>query len=106
MDTADQRRAWASVAQHIGRASGTEYETPFGPFATDDESVIALRYGSNVDSLKNTQAADSAVVIHGWEHAPVDSSEVIRDTCRYSARPTPSRVRSYPVSMGLSESNV
>jgi deazaflavin-dependent oxidoreductase (nitroreductase family) len=77
METAGQPGAYAGVIQHVGRTSGNPYETPVGPFATDDGFVIALPYGTTPDWLKNVLAADSAVIIHEGNTYRVDSPELI-----------------------------
>lgn len=77
MKTAGQPGAYASVIQHVGRTSGTPYETPIGPFPTDEGFVIALPYGTTSDWLKNVLAAGSAVIIHDGSTYQVDHPEVI-----------------------------
>ena len=44
MKTAGTPGAYAGVILHVGRRSGRVYETPVGPFATNDGFVIALPY--------------------------------------------------------------
>ena len=69
--------ASASVVRHVGRNSGTAYETPVVAVATEDGFVIALPYGPNTDWLKNVLASGSATIVHeGNEHA-VDQPAVI-----------------------------
>jgi deazaflavin-dependent oxidoreductase (nitroreductase family) len=63
LHTAGQPGAYASVIRHVGRTSGNAYETPIGPFATDDGFVIPLPYGTTSDWLKNVQAAGNATII-------------------------------------------
>jgi deazaflavin-dependent oxidoreductase (nitroreductase family) len=77
MKTAGQPGAYASVIQHVGRTSGTPYETPIAPFPTDDGFVIALPYGTTSDWLKNVLAAGTAVIIHDGRTYQVDHPEVI-----------------------------
>ena len=77
MKTAGQPGAYAGVVRHVGRNSGTPYETPIGPFPTDHGFDIALPYGSSPDWLKNAVAAGSAVIVHEGVAYSVDSPEVI-----------------------------
>jgi hypothetical protein len=69
--------AVASVIRHVGRTSGALYETPIGPFTTDDGFVVALPYGTTPDRLKNVLAAGSAVIVHDGVTYRVDRPEVI-----------------------------
>ncbi|MEA2024014.1 MAG: nitroreductase family deazaflavin-dependent oxidoreductase [Actinomycetota bacterium] len=83
MKTAGQPGAMASVIRHVGRTSGTPYETPIGPFATDDGFVVALPYGSTPDWLKNLMAAGSAVIVHEGNTYRVDRPELIPSTVAF-----------------------
>ena len=42
----------SSVVHHVGRKSGTTYETPIDAVPTDEGFVIALPYGANTDWLQ------------------------------------------------------
>jgi hypothetical protein len=77
MKTAGQPGAYAGVVRHVGRTSGTPYETPIGPFPTDYGFDIALPYGSSPDWLRNVVAAGSAVIVHGGVAYSVDLPELI-----------------------------
>jgi len=77
MKTAGQPGAYAGVIRHVGRNSGTPYETPVGPFPTDYGFDIALPYGSSPDWLKNVVAAGSAVIVHEGVAYSVDLPELI-----------------------------
>lgn len=77
MKTAGQPGAYAGVVRHVGRNSGTPYETPIGPFPTDYGFDIALPYGSSPDWLKNVVAAGSAVIVHDGVAYSVDLPELI-----------------------------
>ena len=77
LKTAGTPGASASVVRHVGRTSGTAYETPVVAVATDGGFVIALPYGPNTDWLKNVLASGSATIVHeGNEHA-VDQPAII-----------------------------
>lgn len=72
MRTAGQPGAYASVVRHVGRTSGTAYETPVVARRTDDGFAIVLPYGSHADWLKNVMTAGRAVVVHeGHTHRVV-----------------------------------
>ena len=58
---------WApmfAIVYHRGRRSGTWYSTPVNIFPTEDEFVIALTYGSDVDWVKNLMAAGGGEIKH------------------------------------------
>lgn len=77
LKTAGTPGAYAGVVRHRGRRSGRLYETPIGPFATDDGFVIALPYGAGTDWVRNVLAAGSATLVtEGQEHA-VDEPEIV-----------------------------
>lgn len=85
METAGTPGAYASVVKHVGRASGTEYETPVGVVATGDGFVIALPYGTQADWLQNVLAAGKATIVHEGETHEVEEPEVlpIRDAAEH-----------------------
>ena len=77
MKTAGQPGANASVIRHVGRTSGKSYETPIGPFPTDDGFVIPLPYGTTPDWLKNVQRSGTATIITEGETWNVNQPEII-----------------------------
>ena len=77
MKTAGTPGAYASIVEHVGRTSGTEYQTPVGVVPTDDGFVIALPYGDQADWLKNVLAAGSATIVHDGETHEVEGPEVV-----------------------------
>jgi hypothetical protein len=77
MATAGQPGAYASVIQHVGRTSGTHYETPIGPFATGDGFVVPLPYGANADWVKNVLAERFAVIVNEGTAYQVDRPELV-----------------------------
>lgn len=83
MKTAGQPGATASVVRHVGRTSGTPYETPIGPYTTDDGFVVTLPYGSSPDWLKNVLAAGSAVIVHEGNTYRVDRPELVPSTVAF-----------------------
>jgi len=77
MEKAGRSGASASVVRHIGRSTGTAYETPIEAVATGDGFVIALPYGASADWLKNVIAAGTAVLVHDGAAYPVDHPELV-----------------------------
>jgi deazaflavin-dependent oxidoreductase (nitroreductase family) len=77
MRTAGEPGAMASAIRHVGRTSGTPYETPIGPVATDDGFVVPLPYGLSPDWLKNVLAAGSAIIVHEGAVYAVTDPEII-----------------------------
>lgn len=77
METAGKPGAFASKVRHVGRTSGTVYETPVGVVATDDGFAIALPYGTRADWVKNVLAAGSATLVTEGETWLVDHPEVV-----------------------------
>lgn len=70
--------AYASVVRHVGRSSGTPYETPVGAVPTEDGFVIALVYGSErSDWLKSVLAAGYATIVHEGLDYEVDRPRVL-----------------------------
>jgi len=67
----------SSVVHHVGRKSGTSYETPIDAVPTDDGFVIALPYGANTDWLKNVLASGTATIVHDGKTHVVGNPEVV-----------------------------
>ena len=76
MLSAGKPGAYASVIQHVGRSSGSSYETPIVPFATDDGFVVPLVYGSKADWVRNVLQAGSAVIINEGMTYEVEAPEL------------------------------
>jgi deazaflavin-dependent oxidoreductase (nitroreductase family) len=77
MATAGRPGAYASVVDHVGRRSGTSFETPIVPVTTEDGFVIALPYGARADWVQNVLAAGEATITHEGERYEVDHPEVV-----------------------------
>ena len=77
METAGQPGAYAAIIQHVGRTTGNAYETPIGPFESDEGFVIPLPYGTTPDWLKNVQYAGTATIIFEGSSYDVDHPELI-----------------------------
>lgn len=58
--TAGEPGAAAAVIRHLGRRSGAPYATPIGVYPMDDDFLVYLPYGPDVDWLRNIRAAGSA----------------------------------------------
>jgi len=80
METAGQPGAYAAVIQHVGRTTGNIYETPVGPFESDQGFVIPLPYGTTPDWLKNVQHAGAATIVFEGSTYDVDQPELITGT--------------------------
>jgi deazaflavin-dependent oxidoreductase (nitroreductase family) len=77
MKAAGSPDADASIVRHVGRRSGTPYETPVGAGATEDGFVIGLPYAIKPDWVKNVLAAGSAVIVHEGHQDEVGDLEVV-----------------------------
>lgn len=77
LETAGTPGAYASVVHHVGRRSGTPYETPVVPVETDDGFAVALPYGTRADWVQNVLAAGRATITHDGETHEVDRPEVV-----------------------------
>lgn len=77
MKTAGRPGAAAAVIRHVGRKSGSRYETPVGVVESDDGFVVALPYGTSPDWLKNVMAAGSAEVVYEGRTFEVDRPEIV-----------------------------
>jgi deazaflavin-dependent oxidoreductase (nitroreductase family) len=77
MKTAGRPGAYAGVIRHRGRRSGRVYETPVGPFATDDGFVIALPYGTSSDWVRNVLVAGSATLVTEGQTYDVEQPEIV-----------------------------
>ena len=77
MRTAGTPGAYAGIVRHVGRRSGAVYETPVGPFPTDDGFAIALPYGTTSNWVKNVLAAGSATLVTEGRTYEVDRPELV-----------------------------
>ena len=77
MRSAGQPGAYASIMRHVGRRSGTAYETPIVPFPIDGGFVIALPYGTRPDWLHNVLAAGTATLVTEGRTYRLDEPEVV-----------------------------
>lgn len=74
---AGQPGAYASLVRHVGRVTGTAYETPVVAVPTDDGFVIVLPYGPGADWCQNVLAAGSATIVHDGGTHEVTGPELL-----------------------------
>ena len=77
MRSAGQPGAYASIIRHVGRRSGTAYETPIVPFPIDGGFVVALAYGTRPDWLHNVLAAGTATLLGEARPSGREDPEVV-----------------------------
>ena len=66
-----------SVIHHVGRRSGSNYETPVVAVEHEDGFLVALPYGEGTDWLRNVLANGKAEITTGGKRQPVERPEVI-----------------------------
>jgi len=71
------RSATAALLHHVGRRSGTAYVTPVTAHRSEDTIIIPLPYGTEVDWLRNLQAAGQGVVRLEGRSFTVDEPEMV-----------------------------
>lgn len=74
---AGQPGSGPSVIRHVGRVSGTSYETPVVLIEADTGFVVVLPYGASPDWLKNIRVAGSGEVTHQGKTYRVDAFELV-----------------------------
>ena len=77
MKTAGTAGAYASVVHHVGRRSGTDYQTPVVPTRTDEGFVVVLPYGTRADWVQNVLAAGGGTLTHEGTTYRFDEPEVV-----------------------------
>ena len=73
------RLPWFAILIHVGRRSGRTYEIPINAFRRGGSYVFALTYGSDVDWLKNVQAAGECHIRKRGRIVHLVDPEVITD---------------------------
>ena len=71
------RSAHAALLHHVGRRSGKAYLTPLTAHLSEDTIIVPLPYGTEVDWLRNLQAAGQGVVELEGRSVTVDKPEVV-----------------------------
>lgn len=56
------RKGKYPVVTHVGRKSGTTYQTPLDAFPTETGFVLVARYGPNSDWVRNVLASGTATL--------------------------------------------
>jgi deazaflavin-dependent oxidoreductase (nitroreductase family) len=56
------RSKHAALIEHVGRNSGTTYQTPVTAHRAEDTIIVPLPYGTEIDWLRNLQAAGDGIV--------------------------------------------
>ena len=77
LKTAGTAGSWTGLIHHVGRTTGTLYETPIVAEPVDDGFLIALPYGPNMDWLNNVLARGAATLTHDGHTYDVDRPEVV-----------------------------
>jgi deazaflavin-dependent oxidoreductase (nitroreductase family) len=71
------RKGRYPVVTHVGRRSGTTYQTPLDAFPTTTGFVLVARYGPESDWVRNVLAAGEATLrVDGTEHL-LDSPRLV-----------------------------
>jgi deazaflavin-dependent oxidoreductase (nitroreductase family) len=71
------RSAHAALLHHVGRRSGKAYSTPLTAHRSEDTIIVPLPYGTEVDWLRNVQAAGRGVVELDGRCVTIDGPEVV-----------------------------
>ena len=71
------RSAHAALLHHVGRRSGKAYSTPLTAHRSEDTIIVPLPYGTEVDWLRNLQAAGQGVVELEDRSFTIDELEVV-----------------------------
>jgi deazaflavin-dependent oxidoreductase (nitroreductase family) len=66
-----------SIVRHVGRKSGTTYETPLIVAAVDDGFIAELTYGPNVSWYRNAVAAGNCVLVVGGVEHRIDHHPIL-----------------------------
>ena len=71
------RSAHAALLHHVGRRSGKVYSTPLTAHRSEDTIIVGLPWGTEVDWLRNLQAAGQGVVELAGRSFTIDEPEVV-----------------------------
>lgn len=75
------------VVRHVGRKSGRRYDTPVLVSVVDDQFVVPLPYGTDVDWYRNVRSADECAVIHDGSAYRAESPRLVSPSAVPSAFP-------------------
>jgi deazaflavin-dependent oxidoreductase (nitroreductase family) len=79
-----------AILTHVGRRSGTTFETPVNIFRDGDRHVIALTYGRESQWVRNVVAAGGCEVLTRGRRLRLTDPEIVHDPER---RLVPASVR-------------
>ncbi len=71
------RRGERPIVVHVGRSSGTVYETPLDAHPTKNGYVLVVRYGPGSDWVRNILTAGSARLRLGGEEHLLDAPRLV-----------------------------
>jgi deazaflavin-dependent oxidoreductase (nitroreductase family) len=71
------RSAHAALLHHVGRRSGKAFVTPLTAHRAEDSIIVGLPYGTEVDWLRNLQAAGRGVLELDGRSIAVGQPEVV-----------------------------
>jgi deazaflavin-dependent oxidoreductase (nitroreductase family) len=80
-----------AILTHVGRRSGTTFETPVNIFRDGDRHVIALTYGRESQWVRNVVAAGGCGVLTRGRRLRLTDPEIVHDPERRLV-PAPVRV--------------
>jgi deazaflavin-dependent oxidoreductase (nitroreductase family) len=80
-----------ALIHHVGRVSGTRYQTPVWMFRDGERFIVALTYGTDADWLQNVIAAGSCDITYRHQTVREVVPEVI--TAAPSMLPLPGPIR-------------
>jgi deazaflavin-dependent oxidoreductase (nitroreductase family) len=80
-----------AILSYVGRKSGRQFRTPMNVFKRDNTYVFALTYGSEVQWVKNVQAAGGCVIRTRGRDVRLLDPEIFVDATRH-LMPLPVRV--------------
>jgi deazaflavin-dependent oxidoreductase (nitroreductase family) len=66
-----------AVIEHKGRQTGNDFQTPVMAFVEDGKLSVVLNYGTELDWVRNVEAAGSARVVHQGKRYQLTGPRVI-----------------------------
>lgn len=79
------------LIRHVGRKSGTPYETPVWAFRRPEGFLIVLTYGPGTDWLRNLEAAGSCGATYRGQPYTLASARIVEGDPRSQPLPWPVR---------------
>ncbi len=81
-----------ALVRHVGRRSGTPYETPIMVVPTPGGFLMALTYGDKVDWYRNLQAAGHGRLVYHGRTYDIGAPRAVPRRTGLQAHPAPERV--------------